>query len=141
LEPPCQLSSSIPGSIIQDETGAVIYTKKTKYEDFDEILCPYNIPRQDKNTMALFKCTMCVDRVKNNLLPACVKACPTGTMQFNNREEMLKKGQQRVEELKSVYQNASLMDDVEDISVFYILIDEPDMYEMSRREDRKSIFA
>jgi len=131
----------VPGSIIQDKTGAVIYTDKTKYEDFDEILCPYNIPRQDKNTMRLFKCTMCVDRVKNSLLPACVKACPTGTMQFADRDEMLEKGKKRVEELKSIYKNASLMDDVEDISVFYILIDEPEMYEMSRRLDVKSMFA
>jgi len=142
LEPPCQLSSNVPGSIVQDEkTGAVVYTKKTKYEDFDEILCPYNILRQDKNTMQLFKWTMCVDRVKNGLLPACVKVCPTGTMQFGNRDEMLAKGKKRVEELKPVHKKASLMDDVEDISVFYLLIDEPEMYGMIRRDDIKSMFA
>ena len=134
LEPPCKLSSSIPGSIIQDETGAVMYTKKTKYENLEDITCPYNIPRQDKNTMELFKCTMCVDRVKNGLLPACVKACPTGTVQFGDREEMLKMGRQRVEGLKPVYKNASLIDS-EDVSAIYLLIDEPDMYGMIRREE------
>ncbi|MBM3237468.1 formate dehydrogenase [Candidatus Poribacteria bacterium] len=140
LEPPCKLSSTVNGSIIQDETGAVIYTKKTRYENFEDIMCPYNIPRQDKNTMALLKCTMCVDRVKNGLLPACVKACPTGTMQFGDRKEMLEKGQKRVEELKPVYEHVSLID-MDDVSVFYLLVDEPEMYGMIRHEDVLSTFA
>ena len=140
LEAPCKLSSSVPGSIIQDETGAVIYKKKTRYENFEDIMCPYDIPRLDKDTGRMFKCIMCIDRVKKSLLPACVQACPTGTMQFGDREEMLQKGKKRVEELKPVCESASLID-AEDVSAIYLLIDKPEMYGMIRREDVKSMFA
>jgi formate dehydrogenase iron-sulfur subunit len=71
--------------IVQDEkTGAVLFTPKTKDLNFKATLegCPYNIPRQDPKTKRLFKCTMCLDRISNNQIPACVKSCPTGTMVF-----------------------------------------------------------
>ncbi len=63
--------------IVQDEkTGAVIYTEKTKDLDFKATLegCPSNIPRQDPKTKVLVKCTMCFDRITNNMIPACVKS-------------------------------------------------------------------
>ena len=64
-------------------TGAIIYTANTKHLDAEEIIesCPYNIPRKGPNG-ALAKCDMCLDRVQNGLLPACVKTCPTGAMKL-----------------------------------------------------------
>jgi formate dehydrogenase iron-sulfur subunit len=61
----------------------VLYTRVTKDLDADSIIssCPYNIPRKGPDG-SLAKCDMCNDRVSNGLLPACVKACPTGTMNF-----------------------------------------------------------
>jgi hypothetical protein len=32
------------------------------------------VPRQDPKSKALFKCTMCFDRITNNMIPACVKS-------------------------------------------------------------------
>jgi formate dehydrogenase iron-sulfur subunit len=142
VEPPCLMSSNVPGSIYKDEqTGAVIYTEKTKYESFEEIMCPYEIPRQDKNTGRLFKCTMCMDRVKNGLLPACVKACPTGAMNFGDRSEMLALAKERLEAAKPTYEDAFLVDDMEAVSVFYLLTEKEDLYGMVRNPVDKSVFV
>jgi formate dehydrogenase iron-sulfur subunit len=142
VEPPCLMSASFSGSIIKDEqTGAVIYTEKSKYESFEDIMCPYNIPRQDKNTGQLFKCDMCVDRVKNGMLPACVKACPTGAMNFGDRAEMTKLAKDRLKAVKADHEGAFLIDDMEEVSVFYLLTEKEELYGIVRNPIDKSVFV
>jgi formate dehydrogenase iron-sulfur subunit len=116
--------------IIQDEaTGAVIFTPKTKDIDAKATLegCPYNIPRKDEKTGALVKCTMCVDRVKDGQIPACVKSCPTGAMVFGDRDKILEACNKRVEELKKKYPKAAALN-ASDVRVIYIVTDDPKTY-------------
>ena len=142
VEPPCLVSTDVEGAIVKDEdTGAVIYTEKTKEVDFGEIMCPYNIPRQDKNTGEMFKCTMCVDRVKGGMLPACVKACPTGALNFGDREEMQKLAKDRLNAAKTIHKDAFLVDDMEEVSVFYLLTEKEALYGMVRIPVGKSVFV
>ncbi|MEW6351766.1 MAG: 4Fe-4S dicluster domain-containing protein [Thermodesulfobacteriota bacterium] len=116
--------------IIQDEkTGAVVFTDKTKKLDFKGVKegCPYNIPRQDAKTKQMFKCTMCFDRISNGMIPACVKSCPTGTMQFGERDKILAAAKKRVEELKKSYPKAAALN-ADDVRVIYIVVDDPKIY-------------
>ena len=53
LDAPCKTATNDPGAIlIDEETGAVVYTEKTAKEAFDAVqsICPYNVPRQDAKT-------------------------------------------------------------------------------------------
>lgn len=135
LRPPCKDAADIalPGAIIQDEaTGAVLFTEKTKELSPDDaesvhLACPYDIPRRNAATGLMSKCTMCFDRISNGLLPACVKVCPTGTMNFGEREDMLKLAAERLAAAKKVYPKARLAD-ADDVSVIFLLIDEPKNY-------------
>ena len=70
---------------------------------------------------------MCVDRVHNGLLPACVKTCPTGAMNFGDRDKMTALAQKRLGEVKSKFPKATLTG-LEDLRVFYLLADEPKAY-------------
>ncbi|MBW1798452.1 MAG: formate dehydrogenase, partial [Deltaproteobacteria bacterium] len=113
VEPPCleAAEDDTPGGIIIDsQTGAVLYTdklKKAKAADITES-CPFNIPRAQKGAGYMSKCTMCVDRVNNGLLPACVKTCPTGAMSFGDRDKMVAMAKKRLGEAKSKYPNAEV---------------------------------
>ncbi|MDL1971152.1 MAG: formate dehydrogenase [Candidatus Desulfofervidaceae bacterium] len=133
LEPPCKdvADGYVKGAIIKDpETGAVIYNlEKLKKVPFDELLdaCPYHIPRQDPKTGMVAKCDMCIDRVKAGLLPMCVKTCPTGAMNFGERDEMLALAQKRLAEVKRKFPNAQLCDP-EDVRVIYLVLDNPKLY-------------
>lgn len=101
-EPPCMFAAEdVPGAIIKDKTGAVVFTEKTKQLNYDDVrgACPFDIPRRDEKTGQIYKCTMCVDRISNGLKPACVCGCPTGTLNFGPKEEMIKLANKRVEEL------------------------------------------
>jgi len=132
LEPPCKetADSMVKGAIIKDEaTGAVLFTEKTKKLKAQEVItaCPYNIPRLDKSTKKLAKCTMCFDRVKNGLLPACVKTCPSGTMSFGDRQEILAKARKRLDEVKGKYPKADILD-ADDVRVIYLVLNDRQKY-------------
>jgi formate dehydrogenase iron-sulfur subunit len=100
-DPGCLLACPAPGAIVQYENGIV---------DFDQDKCigcqycisgcPFDIPRFDAETKKVYKCTLCVDRVSNGLEPACVKACPTGSIRFGTTEEMHIYGDEKVGKLK-----------------------------------------
>jgi formate dehydrogenase iron-sulfur subunit len=115
--------------MIHDEaTGAVFYTEATKNCDFDmaQGSCPYNIPRQDPKTKVIKKCTMCLDRIKNGMKPACVLSCPTA-MEFGDREAILEEANRRVAELKKSYPKAKAVD-ADDVRVIFIVTDDPKKY-------------
>ena len=57
----------------------------------------------------------------------CVKTCPTGAMFFGEREEVLAEGEKRLARIKERYPKARLVD-TEDVSVFYLLAEEPKYY-------------
>ncbi len=133
LTPPCKevAEGKAKGAVIQDEnTGAVVFSPKVKMKpaDFKEIqeACPYNIPRMS-GAGVMRKCTMCFDRIKEGMQPACVKTCPTGAMNFGNRKEMLEKANKRLEEVKKVYKDA-LLANPDDVRVIFLLVDDPKKY-------------
>jgi formate dehydrogenase iron-sulfur subunit len=129
VEPPCLEAAGEPKAIYQDKaTGAVIYTKVTKDLDGDNIIqsCPYNIPRKGPDG-SLGKCDMCIDRVSNGLLPACVKTCPTGTMNFGDYKEMREFARWRLAEVKHRYPQATLLNP-DKVRVIYLVAYNPNLY-------------
>ncbi|MFP4315837.1 MAG: 4Fe-4S dicluster domain-containing protein [Desulfovibrionales bacterium] len=133
IEPPCKFASDaeVEGAIIvEPDTGAVLFTEKTaQVEDFDSVrfACPYDIPRLDPATGLMSKCTMCIDRVKNGLLPACVQVCPTNAMNFGDREDMIKMAEERLAEVKKTFPDASLVD-TDEVRVLTLITHEPERY-------------
>jgi formate dehydrogenase iron-sulfur subunit len=129
LEPPCLEAAGEPTAIYKDKaTGAVIYTKVTKDLDTDAIIesCPYNIPRKGPDG-SLAKCDMCIDRVSNGLLPACVKTCPTGAMNFGEYKDMRIYAQARLAEVRHKYPKATLIN-ADKLRVIYLTAFEPTSY-------------
>ena len=130
IQPPCKLSidMTVKDAVIQDEaTGAVVYTEKTKKMPFKDVLCPYGIPQQNPKTKVLVKCTMCFDRIKNGMIPACVKSCPTGAMVFGDRDKILEMAKKRVADLKKTYPKAMAINP-DDVRVIFIVTDDPKKY-------------
>ncbi len=139
VEPPCleAAEDDTPEGIIVDSlTGAVLYTDKLKKADAADIreACPFDIPRVDERTGYMAKCTMCVDRVHNGLMPACVKTCPSGAMNFGDRDEMIQMAKSRLDKVKAKFPKAVLTG-LEDLRVFYLLADQPEKYHTYAKAD------
>ncbi|MGD9022150.1 MAG: 4Fe-4S dicluster domain-containing protein [Deltaproteobacteria bacterium] len=129
LEPPCEMTADDPKAIFRDPaTGAVIYTANTKKVNAQAVIdsCPYDIPRACKDG-TLAKCDMCIDRVENGLLPACVATCPTGAMNFGNRDEILDMAKKRLSVVQRTHRKAKLIDP-EDIRVIFLVAEDPQLY-------------
>ncbi len=141
LEAPCLQTAENPDAIYRDPaTGAIIFTANTKDLIVDDIIdsCPYNIPRKGADG-TLAKCDMCNDRVHNGLKPACVTTCPTGAMNFGDREEMLALARQRLGEVQKKAPKATLIDP-DDVSVIYLVTHDPKLYyEYSIASARRNI--
>jgi anaerobic dimethyl sulfoxide reductase subunit B (iron-sulfur subunit) len=56
--------------------------------------CPFGAPRfPDGKSMS--KCSLCADRIDNNLEPACVRVCPTRALRFGDVDELAKQKSDR----------------------------------------------
>ena len=134
-EPPCKFIADdyVEGAVVQDEvTGAVIYTGKAAKLSEDAFTqmresCPYDIPRRNPATGAVVKCDSCYDRVSNGLLPMCVATCPTGTMNFGKRKDMIALAHERLARVKKQFPEAQLVDE-DDVNVIYLITEAPDFY-------------
>jgi len=84
------------------------------------------------------KCTLCYDRQKIGLVPACAKACPTESIQFGNVDELHARAKRRVEDLQARGVNAYLYgvdesNTVGDLNAFFLLTDRPEKYNLPER--------
>ncbi len=70
---------------------------------------------------------MRIDRVQNGLLPACVQTCPTGAMNFGDREAMLDLANKRLAVVKKANPKAQLID-ADMVEVIYLVANEPSLY-------------
>lgn len=88
--------------------------------------CPFGVPKLDVNAFTgqgkMNKCVFCQDRVTHDLPPACVKACPTGALQYGERQELLEKGRARVRELSADYPEATLYGETELGGLHYLYV-------------------
>ena len=73
------------------------------------------------------KCTMCNDRVRDGMKPACVQACPTGAMSFGNREDIVGLAKSRLSELRRTDRKVSLVDPAS-VRVIFLVEDHPEKY-------------
>jgi formate dehydrogenase iron-sulfur subunit len=82
------------------------------------------------------KCTFCNDRIHNGLGPACAKACPTESIQFGYRDELVAKAQKRAETLKAMgFKEAQLYgadsnDFLGGLNAFFLLLSKPATYNL-----------
>src|ERR1051325_11068857 len=61
--------------------------------------CPFGVIDVRKDDGRAWKCTLCYDRLKADMQPACAKACPTDSIQFGEVSELRAIVERRVEGL------------------------------------------
>lgn len=89
----CMKICPSPGALYRTKEGAVA-TDKNKCIGCKLCVvgCPFNVPRyDDKNKVS--KCHLCFDRIAIGLQPACTKICPTGSLKYGDRDELVRSAQ------------------------------------------------
>lgn len=122
-------------AVYRTESGAVVKDpEKCIGCGYCSNYCPFGVPKIDEEKNQMMKCTMCFDRVANDLTPACAKTCPPQAVKFGPREDMIKEAQARLEEVKDKYPKANIygLDDqfLGGTNVIYLLLEEPGFYDL-----------
>ena len=96
--------------------------------------CPFGvIDRRDDDGRA-WKCTLCYDRLRGGLEPACAKACPTKSIQFGELDELRERASERLGRLhgsgvtEARLYGADEEEGVDGMGAFFLLLDDPEVY-------------
>ena len=123
------------GAIIRTEFGSV-YVQPDVCNGCGYCVsgCPFGVIDRNPDDGRAWKCTLCYDRQKDGLVPACAKACPTASIQFGPIDELRERARRRVEQLhRRGAAGAYLYGDAptetySELHSFYLLIDRPEVY-------------
>jgi formate dehydrogenase iron-sulfur subunit len=98
-EAPCE-EACPTGSILYNEFGNV-YVQQDICNGcaYCVAACPFGVLDRNEHDGRAHKCTLCYDRQKDGLTPACAKSCPTASIQFGPIAELRERARERVREL------------------------------------------
>jgi|ERR1035437_339729 formate dehydrogenase iron-sulfur subunit len=102
--------------------------------------CPFGAIGFSEISGTARKCTMCYDRLQNNMQPACAKACPTQSIQYGTLSELHKKADARLAALHTQgYDNAQLYGRDDSIygglGAFFLLMNKPEVYGLPNKDN------
>src|SRR5437868_561138 len=135
-------------------TGAIIRTEfDTVYVQQDicngcgycVVACPFGvIARDEQETHTARKCTLCYDRMKDGLEPACAKSWPIDSIQYGEVEELKNHARERLGLLHERGLSEDRLYGVDDnildggLHAFFLLLDEPEVYNLPSNPPRPS---
>src|SRR5438270_6884763 len=135
-------------------TGAIIRTEfDTVYVQQDicngcgycVVACPFGvIARDEVGDHMAHKCTLCYDRLKDGMVPACAKACPTDSIQFGEVAQLKSNARERLGLLHERGVEDARLYGVDDnileggLNSFFLLLDEPAIYNLPENPLRPS---
>ncbi len=102
--------------------------------------CPFNVIEVSPADGKAHKCTLCYDRMKGGLEPACAKSCPTESIQFGELGELERRAERRVEELHDLGVGSAYLygtpgalgatGGIDRLHAFFLLRDRPEVYNL-----------
>ena len=123
------------GALFRTEFGTVVVQEDVCNGcGYCVVACPFGVLDRREGDGRVWKCTLCYDRLKDDLEPACAKACPTNSIQFGELTELYERAERRVEALHERGQadarlyGADPHDGVGGFGAFFLLLDDPEVY-------------
>jgi formate dehydrogenase iron-sulfur subunit len=122
------------GAIIRTEFDTVVIQSDACNGCRDCIgACPFGVIDINPASGTAQKCTLCYDRLKVGLEPACAKACPTNSIQFGTITDLRQRAQARVAKLQEQGEKRAYLYGADDkilggLNSFFLLLDRPEVY-------------
>jgi formate dehydrogenase iron-sulfur subunit len=100
--------------------------------------CPFGVIDRRADDGRAWKCTLCYDRLKGDMTPACAKACPTDSINFGDLDDLKQLAQQRIEQLHERGVSEAYLYGVDEanqpgtegLNAFFLLVDKPETYNL-----------
>ena len=126
------ISHSEFGAVVIDHEKCVGCNYCVQNCMFDVIKIETFKDKKGKEKKRAMKCTLCNDRLEEGLEPACTTACHTNALEFGDRDEILKRAEVRLQEVKKQYPNANIYnpEGIKGTTTVYLLADRPSEYDL-----------
>jgi formate dehydrogenase iron-sulfur subunit len=130
------------GAIIRTEFGTVLIQQDVCNGcAYCVPSCPFGvITLAEEQDRKAHKCTLCYDRMKVGMEPACAKACPTDSIQFGPVTELRERARERLRFLHSRGRREAYLYGVPDapgaaggvgsLNCFFLLTERPEVYNL-----------
>jgi formate dehydrogenase iron-sulfur subunit len=124
------------GAIIRTEFDTVVIQSDVCNGCRDCIgACPFGVIDINPASGTAQKCTLCYDRLRTGLEPACSKACPTDSIRFGAVADLRKLAGQRVAQLHRQGEQRAYLYGADDrmlggLNAFFLLVDRPEVYRL-----------
>ncbi|TMF90197.1 MAG: 4Fe-4S dicluster domain-containing protein [Chloroflexi bacterium] len=95
--------------------------------------CPYSVIGFSSASGTAHKCTLCYDRLQNNMMPACAQACPTQSIQFGKVDDLRAVAAKRLDAVQAGGAKNAQLYGADDsvyggLNAFFLLMDKPEAY-------------
>ncbi|MDP9352864.1 MAG: 4Fe-4S dicluster domain-containing protein [Chloroflexota bacterium] len=95
--------------------------------------CPFGVIDINPVNNVAMKCTLCYDRMKLDMEPACAQACPTDSIQYGPISELRERANARVAQLQERGEERAQLYGADEtilggLNSFYLLVDRPEVY-------------
>ena len=125
------------GAIIRTEFDTVVIQSDVCNGCRDCIAaCPFGVIDINPASGTAQKCTLCYDRLRAGLEPACSKACPTDSIQFGTIRELRERARARVQQLHAQGERRAYLYGADErgplggLNAFFLLVDRPEVYRL-----------
>jgi formate dehydrogenase iron-sulfur subunit len=125
------------GAIIRTEFDTVVIQSDVCNGCRDCIAaCPFGVIDINPASGTAQKCTLCYDRLRAGLEPACSKACPTDSIQFGTVRELRERARARVQQLHAQGEKRAYLYGADEqgplggLNAFFLLVDRPEVYHL-----------
>ena len=97
--------------------------------------CPFGVLGRSETDHRAHKCTLCYDRQKDGIEPACARACPTDSIVFGPVEQLRERARERLEKVRENRPTAYLYGESDAgeykrLNAFFLLTEEPAAYNL-----------
>jgi len=100
--------------------------------------CPFGVIDRRPDDGRAWKCTLCYDRQREDMTPACAQACPTESIMFGELEDLKERARARVDQLHDMGMgeaylygaDADEQPGTQGLNAFFLLVDEPEVYNL-----------
>ena len=124
------------GAIIRTEFDTVVIQSDVCNGCRDCIgACPFGVIDINPASGTAQKCTLCYDRLRVGLEPACAKACPTDSITFGPVADLRTLAEARVGKLHAQGEKRAYLYGADDkmlggLNSFFLLVDRPEVYKL-----------